>query len=254
MPSPSSASSSVWWSRTQAPASLPRWPTGLRCRFPGVDRRGRAQIGRARGGGPRRTSHAGGTGQRSQVALLIRELGRRRRDGLRFRCVAASAESAALARAQGLELDELAPGGLDLALDGADEVDPQRRLLKGGGGALTRERIVLEAARRRVILVDSRKLVDRLGHRAELPLEILSFGAARTRELVACVLGRATLRRRGRAPFVSDNGGLILDGPLAPGHDLARLQRELERLPGVVDTGLFLDLRPQILVGPSVPR
>jgi ribose 5-phosphate isomerase A len=190
-----------------------------------------------------------GLGSGRTVALLIRELGRRARGGLRFRCVAASRASAALARAQGLTLEDLGPRGLDLALDGADEVDPRRRLLKGGGGALTRERVVLAAAPRRVIVVDEGKLVPHLGHRARLPIEVLRFGAARTQRLVADLLGKAAFRRRGRGLYVTDNGGLLLDCPLAPRRDLDGLQRALDQLPGVIDCGLFLDLDPEVIVG-----
>lgn len=193
-----------------------------------------------------------GLGSGRTVSLLIRELGRRSREGLRFRCVAASVESAALARGEGLSLEELSPRGLDLALDGADEVDPAGRLLKGGGGALTRERIVLAAARRRVVLVDSEKLVPRLGTRRRLPVEVLPFGAPRTRALVADMLGTATWRRRSGALFVTDNGGWVLDAPLPRLRDLALLQRSLDGLPGVVDCGLFLDLATEIVNGGRV--
>lgn len=191
-----------------------------------------------------------GLGSGRTVEALVHALGERVRAGLRIQCVTSARHIDALARSQGLRTVELDERQLGLTLDGADEVDPELQLLKGGGGALVRERIVAAAARRYVILVDQTKLVPRLGHRAKLPVEILQWGARATRRHVEKLLGRrAQLRRRGGKTFVSDSGGWILDCPLPARTDLRKLAQQLRALPGVVDHGLFLDLKPELLVG-----
>jgi ribose 5-phosphate isomerase A len=167
---------------------------------------------------------------------------------LHVRCVPTSSRVAALARSHGLALEELGSEPLDLAIDGADEVDPRLRLVKGAGGALVRERIVAAAARRFLVLVDATKLVRRLGERMPLPVEIQQFGAERTRRAIEARLGHAVLRGGLSAPVVSDNGGYLLDCRLPATDDLAGLSASLRAIPGVVDTGLFLDLNPEVLV------
>jgi ribose 5-phosphate isomerase A len=191
-----------------------------------------------------------GLGSGRTVEALVRALGQRVRAGLRVQCVTSARHIDALARSQGLKTVALDDRPLALTLDGADEVDPEGQLLKGGGGALVRERIVATAAKRYVILVDETKLVQRLGHSAKLPVEILQWGAPATHRhierLLACT---AVLRRRGGKTFVSDSGGWILDCPLPARADLRRLADQLRTLPGVIDHGLFLDLEPEVLVG-----
>ena len=138
--------------------------------------------------------------------------------------------------------DEVA--ALDLTIDGADEIDPALRLLKGAGGALTREKLVARASRRLVIVADQGKRVESLGEKHRLPVEILAFARRWTlRRLEA--LGLDPVLRPG---FVSDNGGLIADCRL-PAVDVAELAQALKLLPGVVEHGLFLDEASAAYIG-----
>src|ERR1700687_276852 len=134
---------------------------------------------------------------------------------------------------------------LDLVIDGADEVDPQTQLLKGGGGAHVREKLVALASRRRIIVVEEAKLVARLGSTRGLPIEVVQFGWRSTLRRIVELLPGA-LRREGA---LSDNGGVLIDAPLGAGADLRAIDRALKGMAGVVDHGLFLDLQPTVVVG-----
>ena len=171
--------------------------------------------------------------------------------GSPVRTVVASARTEELARAAGFELVELdGTFELDLALDGADEVDPSLGLIKGGGGALLREKIVISAARRFVVVAEASKRVTRLGEGFRLPVEVVSFGWRDTRRRLAALLPDPTqrLREDGEA-YVTDEGHLILDCELPAVPDLAALGRELKQLPGVVEHGLFIGMAAQALLG-----
>ena len=165
--------------------------------------------------------------------------------GLDIRCVATSEATAAQANALGIPLatlDELPE--LDLTVDGADEVDPELRLIKGGGGALLREKIVAGASRRMAVIADSSKLVSRLGA-FPLPIEVVPFGLAATRRHIEHVfsnLGLAgPIRLRGAATrFITDGGHYILDCALGAIPDPERLAQALSPIPGVVEHGLFI--------------
>jgi ribose 5-phosphate isomerase A len=139
---------------------------------------------------------------------------------------------------------------LDLALDGADEVDGSLGLIKGGGGALLREKIVISAARRFVVVAEASKRVDRLGERFRLPVEVVRFGWRDTRRRLAPLLSEAELRTEDESePFVTDEGHYILDAPIPPGTDPTALADALIREPGVVEHGLFLDMADLALLG-----
>jgi ribose 5-phosphate isomerase A len=167
-----------------------------------------------------------GLGTGSTVAYLLPALARR---GLKLRCVATSVSTATRARELGLTIEELDDlGELDMAIDGADQVAPDRWLIKGGGAAHTREKIVAAAAERFVVIADEAKLVDAL--HPPVPLEILAFGGRRTLR----VLAPAELRDVPSSP----DGNLIADfrGPVG---DPATLAARLSATPGVVEHGLF---------------
>jgi ribose 5-phosphate isomerase A len=198
-----------------------------------------------------------GLGTGSTAAHFIRLLGAEAAAGLAVRGVATSEATAALARAVGVPLlDPDATRTLDLAIDGADEVDPQLRLIKGGGGALLREKIVAAAARRFVVLVDSAKLTPNLG-RFPLPVEVTPFGvqwtAARVRDALeqqGCPRQEVGLRQaRAGGPFVTDGGNWILVCQCLAIPDPEGLARRLAELPGVVEHGLFLGMAERVLVG-----
>ena len=161
-----------------------------------------------------------------------------------MRGVATSEATAQLARAQGIPLVTLEDvERIDVAVDGADEVDPEGRLIKGYGGALLREKVVATAAAQVVILVGPEKCVPRLGTRGRLPVEVLPFawGAVRRRLEALGIPGTA----RGHA---SDGGNLLVDCAIGPLADPAALDRALHGIPGLLETGLFLDLSATIAV------
>jgi ribose 5-phosphate isomerase A len=192
-----------------------------------------------------------GLGTGSTVKFLVQRLGERVREGLRFTGVPTSEATAAQARALGIPLaDPDAP--IDLAIDGADEVEQgSLRLIKGLGGALLREKIVAQLAARFVVVADASKLVRVLGERAPLPVEVTRFGLAATTRRIAALGGRPVLRPLpgGAEPFVTDGGNLILDcAGFAPITDPFTLERELRAIAGVVGTGLFVEMASEALI------
>ena len=181
-----------------------------------------------------------GTGRGAAAALEA--LARRK---LKIRGVPTSERTAALCRSLGLALTTLEDDPqLDLCIDGADEVDPQKQVLKGGGGAMVREKLVALAARRRVLVVEEPKLVPRLGATRSLPIAAVSFGWSGTLRRIEQVLPGAVRRKE-----LNDDGHVVIDAPLPAQADLRALADALKRIPGVVDHGLFLDLSPEVLVG-----
>jgi ribose 5-phosphate isomerase A len=168
-----------------------------------------------------------------------------------LRAATASSRTEALAASLGIELIELdGDVELDLALDGADEVDPQLRLIKGGGGALLREKIVISAARRFVVVAETPKKVERLGEHFRLPVEVVRFAWRDTRRRVTAVLPDAVQRLSadGEA-YVTDEGHFILDCALPATVDLDALGPRLKQIPGVVEHGLFIGLAERALLG-----
>lgn len=138
---------------------------------------------------------------------------------------------------------------LDLAIDGADEVDPDLNLVKGLGGALLWEKIVESSADRLVIVVDESKLVDRLCDKAPLPIEVVQFAWSTHMRFLEQLGGNPSLRKNGTDPFVSDSGNYIIDCAFEHGiADPWRLQTELHNRAGIVESGLFLDMTEQVIV------
>ncbi|HZA82849.1 MAG TPA: ribose-5-phosphate isomerase RpiA [Actinomycetes bacterium] len=166
------------------------------------------------------------------------------------RAVVASSRTEARARAAGIDLVGLdGDRVLDLAVDGADEVDPALRLLKGGGGALLREKLILAGARRVVILAEAPKLVDRLGATRALPVEVVRFAWPTTRRRLLGLVPEATLRRGpDGGPVVTDEGHHLLDCAVPDG-DLEELAVAVKATLGVVEHGLFVDQADQVLLG-----
>lgn len=191
-----------------------------------------------------------GLGTGSTAAIFLQELGARvAREGLRVAAVPTSLASERMAEQLGIPLVHELSGPIDLAVDGADEVDPDLRLIKGRGGALVREKLVASAAQRFVVVADASKLVDRLGA-GVLPVEIVPFlwrSTARRLEAFGC---SGQLRGGEEEPFVSDNGNLIVDLTFPGGiDDPERLGLGLKNEPGVVEHGLFIGLTTTCLVG-----
>jgi ribose 5-phosphate isomerase A len=190
-----------------------------------------------------------GLGSGRAAAAFVRALGARARAGLAVCGVPTSEATAGLAREVGIPLADLGVAVLDLTVDGADEVDPRLDLIKGYGGALVRERIVAAAADRQVILVTADKLVDRLGARGRLPVEIVPFARPLCERRLAALGCQPTLREAEGRPVRSDNGNWILDCTIAPPDDPVALDRAMRAIPGVVDTGFFLGTAHTVLVG-----
>ncbi len=168
------------------------------------------------------------------------------------RAVVASERTREVALTAGIEVVELdGTFDLDLALDGADEVDGSLGLIKGGGGALLREKIVISAARRFVVVAEASKRVERLGQGFRLPVEVVRFGWADTRRRLSSLLPDLELRGNedGPDPYLTDEGHYILDGTIPPGADPGSLAAALNTIPGVVEHGLFLDMADLALLG-----
>jgi ribose 5-phosphate isomerase A len=203
-----------------------------------------------------------GLGTGSTARHFVELLAQRVRAGLPVVAVPTSESTRRDAERQGLPLTSLdETPELDLTVDGADEIAPDLALIKGGGGALLREKIVASASARMVVIADASKWVDMLG-RVPLPVEVVQFGLGATRRAVeraaaaAGCPGRALLRKtRDGLPFVSDCGHWILDAHLGRIADPGALADRLARIPGVVEHGLFIGLaQTAILANPDGVR
>lgn len=191
-----------------------------------------------------------GLGSGRAVWRVVERIGERWPDGPPLRAVVASERTYAHAREAGIEVVDLDGSfELDLALDGADEIDPQLRLIKGGGGALLREKIVIAAARRFVVVAETGKQADRLGETFKLPVEVARFAWRDTQRRVLRLLPEANLRMAGDTAFVTDEGHHILDCTIPDGTDPDALADDLHRVPGVLEHGLFIGMAEQALLG-----
>lgn len=193
-----------------------------------------------------------GLGSGSTVNMIVAVLGERvRRGELRgLAVVVASRWTATAARAAGLPLADLNDlHELDLAIDGADEIDPRRNLIKGGGGALLRERIVLGAAKSRLIVGDESKLVQMLGEHWAVPVEVVQFGWRVPFSVLQALGGSPELRMQDSTPFVTDEGNFILDCRFGPIAAAALLDQKIRSVPGVMAHGLFLGFADRVLIG-----
>ena len=196
-----------------------------------------------------------GLGSGSTARYFTEGVGRLVADGMRVRGVPTSRATAALAAELGIPVVEDVVGAIDLAVDGADEVDPILGLIKGRGGALFREKLVAAAAKRFVAVVDESKVVDRLG-RGVLPVEVLPFLWRTTAERLARLCMGLKVRGGEEEPYVTDNGNLILDLSFEAGiEDGAELDSALKGTIGVVEHGLFLGMTDSCIVaGAEGPR
>jgi ribose 5-phosphate isomerase A len=197
-----------------------------------------------------------GLGTGSTSAFVVQRLAALRGEGrlMDVLGVPTSVETEALARSLGVPLTTLEEHPeVDLTIDGADEVDPKLCLIKGGGGALLREKIVAQASRRELIVVDASKLSPKLGTRWPVPVEVLPFGW-RSQALFLERLGARVTQRQGRdgTAFRTNQGNFILDCAFGPIEHPAELASKLEARAGLVEHGLFIDLATElIIVGPE---
>jgi ribose 5-phosphate isomerase A len=198
-----------------------------------------------------------GLGTGSTVAYAIRKLGEVvRENGWHILGVPTSAATETLATSVGIPLIALEDvEAIDLAIDGADEVDPKRNMIKGGGGAHFREKVVARSAAQVVIVVDESKLVPVLGTKASVPVEVHPFGWKQTKAALETLWCTATLRSVGGEPFRTDNGNYILDCRFGPIPKPDKLEREINNVPGVLENGLFVGLADIVLAaGPAGVR
>ncbi|HIA53040.1 MAG TPA: ribose-5-phosphate isomerase RpiA [Candidatus Melainabacteria bacterium] len=190
-----------------------------------------------------------GLGTGSTAVFAVQLLGERVKKGLKIKGVPTSDSTEKLARSVGIPivtLDEFP--ALDLDIDGADEVEPSLCLIKGGGGALLREKIVAYASKRVVIIVDEKKLVEKLG-KFHLPIEIVPFSRGLVQEKVDEMGAKSVVRVRDDRVFRTDENNLILDCDFGLIEDPRALAQKLSLIPGIVEHGLFIDMVERVIIG-----
>ena len=188
-----------------------------------------------------------GTGSTSEYA--VRRVGELVKSGFKLKCVATSERTADLAQSLGIELCDLNDvDHIDVTIDGADEVDPAKQLIKGLGGALLREKIVAAASLAEVIIVDSSKIVEKLGVKTPLPVEVVPYGHRKTAYALERQGCKAKLRMSGNTPFVTDAGNYIYDCKFESIESPFFLESRIDVIPGVVENGLFLNTADAVLV------
>ncbi|BBH21291.1 ribose-5-phosphate isomerase A [Paenibacillus baekrokdamisoli] len=191
-----------------------------------------------------------GLGTGSTAHFAIHAIGARVQAGLTIQAIATSEQSEALARELEIPIVSFQEvNEIDLTIDGADEVDSDLNVIKGGGGALLREKIVASASRELIIIVDESKVVSQLGA-FPLPIEVVPFGIEMTMKKLAALLEcPLTVRQSGNKPFVTDNEHYIVDCHTGSIADAGKLTRELNMIPGVVENGLFIGMAAKVIVG-----
>ena len=185
-----------------------------------------------------------GTGSTAKYAIL--EIGKMVEEGFEITGIATSVESERIAREAGIKIGDINDyDAVDLTIDGADEVDKNLNLIKGGGGALLREKIVAKCSRREIIVVDERKVVNEFSF--PLPVEIVKFGWKKTCEKLSKLGFNVNLRHG----FVTDNGNYIVDCEYASLKNLKEMEKEINNIPGVVENGLFIEIADEVIAGTS---
>jgi ribose 5-phosphate isomerase A len=189
-----------------------------------------------------------GTGSTAYFGVVA--LGERVKAGLKIVGIPTSIQTAELARAVGIPLTTLDEHPeIDITIDGADEADPKLNLIKGGGGALLREKVVASVTKKMVVVADSGKIVAALG-KFPLPVEVISFARTVVEKKIVALGATPKLRTKSDgSPYVTDNGNQILDCSFGRIADPPALARELDGMPGVVEHGLFIGLAKMALVG-----
>ncbi|MGD6768602.1 ribose-5-phosphate isomerase RpiA [Mammaliicoccus lentus] len=192
-----------------------------------------------------------GLGTGSTMYYAVKHLGERVKEGLNIVCVPTSEKTAEWAEKFEIPLSDFSEiRSLDIAIDGADEVDENLQLIKGGGGALLREKIVADAAKKFIVIVDESKVVKTLG-KFKLPIEVIPFGWKITAQSIESLGCKAILRKKEEEIFVTDNQNYILDCDFSEIHHPEQLNNTLKSIVGVVETGLFINMTKKVLVSRS---
>jgi len=183
-----------------------------------------------------------GTGSTAKYAIL--EIGKMVREGMEIIGIATSVESEKLAMKEGIKIGDINEYDvIDITIDGADQVDTDLNLIKGGGGALLREKVVASCSRKEIIVVDESKMVENFSF--PLPVEVVRFGWKRT----ADKLRHLNLKPHIRHGFITDNGNYILDCHYEKIVDCKELHDKINNIPGVVENGLFIKMADEVIIG-----
>ncbi len=188
-----------------------------------------------------------GLGTGTTVAYFIKHLAEKVSAGLDIKCVATSTETKAAARRLGIKVVEQIPDGIDLDVDGADEIDLEGNMIKGGGGALLREKIVASRSRKICIIVDSSKLKNSGIGKFTVPIEIFPFLRNTTVEMLESMGGKCALRNNG--DFKTDNGNNIVDCDFGIIRNPRLLERKIKMIPGIAEVGIFTNLCDLMIIG-----
>ncbi len=190
-----------------------------------------------------------GLGSGSTAACMVKELGKRVAAGLSVVGVPTSEDTHKLATENGIPLKPFNEvDKIDLTIDGADEFDPYLHLIKGGGGALLREKIIAHNSTVNIIIADSSKQVNRLG-KFKLPVEVIPFAASKIKEELAQLNLNPIIRKKNGSVFQTDNQNYILDIDISAVTNLADLDTRLKKIPGIVENGLFLETTTKVIMG-----
>lgn len=192
-----------------------------------------------------------GLGSGSTVFFAIKKIGELVRAGLNIRAVSTSDATTQLAQSEGIKLISIDDAGeIEITIDGADETDSSFNGIKGGGGALLFEKIVALSSKKNIWIIDSAKLVDRLG-KFPLPVEVIPFGYKRVFKIIDEMKLNPVIRKKNDDLYFTDSGNLIFDLNIGEIKDPVKLNEELKLINGIVETGLFINIADTIVVGRS---
>jgi len=191
-----------------------------------------------------------GLGTGSTVEYALKKIGKMVNEGLKIKGIPTSFRTKKTANEEKIPLTTLEENpNIDLTIDGADEVDSQLRLIKGGGGALTREKMIAYYSKKVIIVIDETKVVKMLGIDFSLPVEVVKFGWTSTKEKLKEFNCNVELRKIMNNPYITDNSNYILDCEFDRIKEPEQLELDINNIPGVVENGLFIGLADEIIVG-----
>jgi ribose 5-phosphate isomerase A len=190
-----------------------------------------------------------GLGTGSTVEIMIEQLSKKIKSGLNITCVSTSKRTTNFANNLGIIINDFdSVGKIDLTIDGADEVDPYLRGIKGGGGALLYEKIVAYNSEKNIWIVDDSKLVNKLGN-FPLPIEVVPFAAKKLLLRFEQMHFNPSIRKLDNKNFITDSGNYIIDCKIGEIENPAALEKELKMIPGVVEVGLFIGVADYVIIG-----